>query len=351
MREYNYQKNYRDLLTPDIVVLLAQIHEFKGEQTRFVESKSDTLTGLMEIAKFQSTKASNRIEGIDTADERLKKLVRDKTTPQTRSEQEIAGYRDVLLTIYKNHAYIPLRPSIIVQLHRDLYKFSGSSTGGVYRVSDKPIAGDARNSKSSCFCSVPARETSDAVERACAAFDAAIQTPEIDPLLVIPMFILDFLCICPFSDGSGRMSRLLTLLLLCRAGYSVGKYISLEQLIERSKDTYSEVLLESTCGWQENTNDYAPFVRYLLGTVVTAYRDLSSQVQRLTASGQSKPDRVREIIKGTPGKITKAEIMGRYPDISQITVQRTLNDLLKRGQIIKLSGGRYTAYTWNRETD
>ena len=165
------------------------------------------------------------------------------------------------------------------------------------------------------------------------------------------MFILDFLCIHPFNDGNGRMSRLLTLLLLYRSGYIVGKYISIEKMIEQSKETYYEALQQSSAGWHENANDYGPFVRYMLGVIVAAYRDFSSRVQLLTTKGLSKPDRIRELIKDTLGKITKVEIMEKCPDISQATVQRTLSELQKSGEIIKLSGGRYTAYIWNREND
>lgn len=352
MRNYNYALIYNTLLSPDIVALLTQIHEFKGEQVLLAEWQRDTLAQLVEIAKIQSTEASNKIEGIYTSDERLKKLVRDKTMPRTRSEQEIAGYRDVLATIHENHDYIPLKPSIILQLHRDLYRFSGQPIGGSYKSADNVIAQtDAQGNKFVRFQSAAAWETSEAIEQVCQAFDEAVQSSEYDPLLLIPCFILDFLCIHPFSDGNGRMSRLLTLLLLYRAGYNVGKYISIEKLIEQTKETYYEALRASSSGWHENKNDYAPFVRYTLGVVAAAYREFSSHVNALTASGLSKPDRIREIIKGTLGKITKAEIMQKCPDISQVTVQRALSDLQKSGEIIKLSGGRYTSYTWNRERE
>lgn len=349
MHSYNLNQTWPKLLTPDIVALLTQIHEFKGEQNLFIEANSDTLTHLLELAKIQSTEASNKIEGIYTSDERLKKIVLDKTTPRTRSEQEIAGYRDVLATIHENYEYIPLRPSMILQLHRDLYKFSGMSIGGNYKTSDNVIAEtDAAGNRFVRFQPVPAWETADAVDVACQAYDQALQAGA-DPLLIIPMFILDLLCIHPFNDGNGRMSRLLTLLLLYRSGYIIGKYISIEKVIEQSKETYYEALQQSSLGWHENENDYAPFVRYLLGTVVAAYRDFSSRVQLLTTKDLSKPDRIRELIKGTLGKITKTEIMEKCPDISQATVQRTLIELHKSGEIIKLSGGRYTAYIWNRE--
>ena len=352
MRNYEYNKKWQQLLTPEIVTMLSQIHEFKGEHNLFIEAQSDTLTQLVEIAKIQSTEASNKIEGIFTSDERLKKLVTNKTTPRSRNEQEIAGYRDVLSTIHESYEFIPVRPSIILQLHRDLYKFSGKSIGGTYKNADNVIAEeDNEGNRFVRFQPIPAWETPDAIEDLCDAFDDAIARNEADPLLIIPMFILDFLCIHPFNDGNGRMSRLLTLLLLYRSGYIVGKYISIEKAIEQTKDTYYEALQSSSQGWHEEENDYAHFVRYMLGVILSAYRDFSSRVKVLTTSGMSKPERIKEIIKDTLGKITKAEIMDKCPDISQITVQRTLNDLLEKNDIIKIGGGRYTSYIWNREKE
>lgn len=352
MRTYDYNKKWQQLLTPEIVTMLSQIHEFKGEQNLFIEAQSDTLTQLVEIAKIQSTEASNKIEGIFTSDERLKKLVTNKTTPRSRNEQEIAGYRDVLSTIHDSYEFIPVRPSIILQLHRDLYKFSGKSIGGAYKNADNVIAEeDNEGNRFVRFQPISAWETPNSIEALCDAFDDAIARNEADPLLIIPMFILDFLCIHPFNDGNGRMSRLLTLLLLYRAGYIVGKYISIEKVIETTKDTYYEALQSSSQGWHEEENDYAHFVRYMLGVILSAYRDFSSRVRVLTTSRMSKPDRIREIIKDTLGKITKTEIMQKCPDISQVTVQRTLNDLIKNGDIIKIGGGRYTSYIWNREKE
>lgn len=350
MRVYEYNKQWQKLLTPEIVTMLSQIHEYKGEQNLFIEAQADTLTQLVEIAKIQSTEASNKIEGIYTSDERLKKLVTNKTTPKTRNEQEIAGYRDVLSTIHESYEYIPVKPTIILQLHRDLYKFSGKTIGGSYKNADNVIAEeDDEGNRFVRFEPVPAWETPSAIEELCAAFDDVISRNEADPLLIIPMFILDFLCIHPFNDGNGRMSRLLTLLLLYRAGYIVGKYISIEKVIEESKSTYYEALQNSSYGWHEEENDYSHFVRYMLGVILSAYRDFSSRVRVLTTSGLSKPERIQEIIKDTLGKITKAEIIQKCPDISQITVQRTLNELVKNGDVVKIGGGRYTSYVWNRE--
>lgn len=350
MRAYDYNQKWQTLLTPEIVSMLSQIHEYKGEQNLFIEAQSDTLTQLVEIAKIQSTEASNKIEGIYTSDERLKKLVTNKTTPKTRNEQEIAGYRDVLSTIHESYDFIPVKPSIILQLHRDLYKFSGKSIGGSYKNSENVIAEeDDSGNRFVRFEPVTAWETPTAIEALCTAFDDAIRRSEADSLLIIPMFVLDFLCIHPFNDGNGRMSRLLTLLLLYRSGYIVGKYISIEKVIEASKETYYEALQNSSQDWHEGENDYSHFVRYMLGVILSAYRDFSARVKVLTTSGLSKPDRIREIIKDTLGKITKADLMQKCPDISQVTVQRTLNELVKSGDIIKIGGGRYTSYVWNRE--
>ena len=350
MREFNYKSEYTKLLTPDIVNVLTVIHEFKGKQTLFLESESDLLTQLLEIAKIQSTEASNRIEGIITTDERLKLIVREKTMPKTRSEKEIAGYRDVLTTIHESYDYIPPRSSMILQLHRDLYKFSGMSIGGNFKNSDNVIAEKLPDGTQRVrFQPVSAWETPETMDRLCDEFIKSVNDPKMDPLLLIPMFILDFLCIHPFNDGNGRMSRLLTLLLLYRSGYIVGKYISIDKLITDSKETYYEVLQESSYEWHEGTNDYLPFVRYMLGVIAAAYREFSSRVKLLSTGGFTKAERIRELIKDHLGKITKAELMELCPDISQATVQRTLAELHANGEITKIGGGRYTSYIWNGE--
>lgn len=348
MRSFDYKEEWKKLLTPEIVMYLTQIHEFKGEQTLFIEAKADTLSQLVDIAKIQSIEASNKIEGIYTSDERLKALVKDSTRPRTRNEREIAGYRDVLNTIHENHDYIPPKPSIILQLHRDLYKFEGMDIGGRYKTSDNIIEEqDAEGNKSVRFRPMPAWETPEAIEKLCVSYDEALNSENIDALIIIPMFVLDFLCVHPFNDGNGRISRLLTLLLLYRSGYIVGKYISIEKLIEQTKEIYYESLQLSSAGWHENKNDYEPFVKYMLGVIVAAYRDFSSRVSLLTTQGMSKPDRVKEIIRATLGPITKTEILAKCPDISQVTVQRALADLVDKGDIVKLGGGRYTKYIWN----
>jgi Fic family protein len=345
MKLFDYTDTPKTLLTPGIVAMLTSIHEHKGKQELFVEAHADALNTLMDMAKIQSTGASNRIEGINTTDKRLEELVRDKSAPRNRTEQEIAGYRDVLATIHESYDYIYPRPNIILQLHKQLYSFSQSAIGGSYKNSDNYISEtDAEGNQFVRFQPVPAYLTSDAMERLCTAFVDALEKSGHDALLLIPMFVLDFLCIHPFNDGNGRMSRLLTLLLFYRAGYIVGKYISIEKLIENSKDTYYEVLQDSSANWHDNKSDYAPFVRYYLGVLEKAYSEFEERVEYLSQLGLSKADRIKAVIDRKIGKISKAEIMEAVPDISKITVERTLAALVKDGYIVKIGAGRSTAY-------
>lgn len=349
MKSFDYANTAPKLFTTAVVNLIAAIHESKGKQDLLIDATPDILSSLLDIAKIQSTKASNKIEGIITTEARLKEIVQQKATPRSRSEKEIAGYRDVLATIHENYDYMTPRANVILQLHRDLYAYSPSSIGGTYKNADNIIQEtDAQGNKKVRFQPLSSFETPEAMKRLCDAFIEEVNRGEIDPLLLIPMFVLDFLCIHPFNDGNGRMSRLLTLLLLYRSGYIVGKYISIEMLIEKTKDTYYDVLQQSSIGWQETENDYLPFIEYYLGIVLNAYREFSSRVELLTTKGLSKTNRVRTIIENKVGKITKKEIMELCPDISQTTVEKALSDLVKQGIILKIGGGRYTQYVFNR---
>ncbi|MBQ2987424.1 MAG: Fic family protein [Tyzzerella sp.] len=326
MRKIYYDEKWKKLLTPEIVSLLTTIHEFKGEQTVFVERYGNELEQLAEATHIQSVEAFNSIEGIYICDERLKLIALDKTMPKTRKEFEIAGYRDVLNTINYNYEHIPIKSSIILNLHRDLNKFNVAGIGGKYKENGDML---------------------EMINELCDDYDEITRNELVDPLLVIPMFILDFMCIHPFGDDNGRMSRLLTSLLLYRAGYLVGKYISVEKLMENLKDTYYEAVQASSKHWHKDENNYEPFVRFMLGIISNAYLEFFARIRLSIMNGLSKPEHVREIIKETLGTITKTEIMKKCPNISQITIQRTLADLLAKGEIVKIGGGRYTKYTWN----
>ena len=352
MRDFKFDKKINDLLTPEIVSLLTRISEFKGKQELFMQAKQDSLDSLLEVAKIQSTEASNKIEGIFTSNNRLNKILKDKTMPQTRDEQEIAGYRDVLSTIHENYEYIPIKSSYILQLHQMLYKFSGLSIGGKYKNSDNYIEEeDNEGNKFIRFVPVPAWETPEAVNSLCDAYNEAINNSNINPLILISMFILDFLCIHPFNDGNGRMSRLLTLLLLYQNDYIVGRYVSIEKLIESTKDTYYEALEKSSINWHENTNDYLPFVKYLLGIIISAYREFGSRVEIIETNTTSKSGRVKSIINSFIGKFTKADVINKAPDISKITIERTLSQMVKNNEIKKIGVGRNTNYVLNKENE
>lgn len=345
MRNFDYITNPAKLLTPEIVQMVGSIHEHKGKQELFLKANIDELKTLLEITLIQSTGASNRIEGIFTSDKRLEELVSQKAEPRNRSEQEIAGYREVLATIHESYEYITPKPNIILQLHRDLYSYSQGNIGCTYKNSDNVIAEtDAEGHQKARFIPVPAFQTAEAIDELCAHFLEAWEANLIDKLILIPMFILDFLCIHPFNDGNGRMSRLLTLLLFYKAGYIVGKYVSMEMLIEKTKETYYEALQASSVGWHEDENSYEPFVKYYLGIMLKAYNEFENRVEHLKYHNLSKPDRIKAVIDNKVGKITKKEIMELCPDISKVTVERTLTDLVKSGYIAKVGAGPSTGY-------
>lgn len=345
MHEFDFINRPKNLLTPEVVSILTRLHECRGRQELFIEAEADVLTALLEVAKIQSTGSSNRIEGIYTTDERLNALVQEKVKPRNRNEEEISGYRDVLATIHESYEYIAPRPNNILQLHRDLYSFSSSAVGGVYKNSDNIIAEKlADGTETVRFRPVPAFQTADAMLNLCTRFNDAIEAGTYDPLLLMPVFILDFLCIHPFNDGNGRMSRLLTLLLLYRAGFIVGKYISIEMLIEKSKDSYYEALQASSQNWHENGNDYLPFLKYMLGVMVKAYNEFEDRVEYMHHRKMSKADRIKALIEKTPGKISKKDIAMACPDISVTTIERTLAELVATGFIEKVGVGRASAY-------
>ncbi len=345
MHTFDYRETPKKLLTPDIVNMLSLLHEFRGKQELYIEAESDVLTALLDIAKIQSTKASNKIEGIYTSDERLEALVMEKSEPRNRSEEEIAGYREVLATVHDSYEYIPIRPNNILQLHRDLYSFSSSDTGGKFKNTDNVIAESGKDGKQRVrFAPVPAFQTAEAMEMLCAEFNSSIERSEYDALLLIPMFVLDFLCIHPFNDGNGRMSRLLTLLLLYRSGYIVGKYVSMEMLIEKTKETYYEALQSSSTGWHENSSDYTSFVKYYLGIVLKGYNEFQDRIEHLKYRKLSKTDRVKAIFDKKLGIIKKSDIASLCPDISETTIERTLKELLESGFVEKVGKGRATGY-------
>ena len=344
-REMHYFE-YEFKINPEILSMITLLHEYKGRQELLSGANQDELITLTKIAKIQSIGASNRIEGIFTTDKRLKQLTEEKVEPINRSEQEIAGYREVLNIIHENYKYIDLSPNVILQLHRDLYSYS--SEGGSFKNSDNVITEtDSKGNQKTRFVPVSALQTSEFMKNLCKEFSKVFSENKIDKLLLIPMFILDFLCIHPFNDGNGRMSRLLTLLLIYQAGYTVGKYISVEMLIEKTKETYYESLQSSSVGWHDNKNSYDPFLKYFLGVLIKAYKEFENRVIYL--KNFRKSDRIRMLFDKNVGSLSKKQIMEIYPDISKVTAERTLINLVKIGYIRKIGNGRATRYVKNNE--
>lgn len=347
MRSFDYSRLYDKAWDTDILNLVAKIHECKGRQDLFIRQKPVELDRLVEIAKIQSTEASNKIEGIVTTNTRMKQLFKEKTTPRNRDEDEIMGYRDVLHTIHESNEYIPIRPSYILQLHRDLLKRAGFSYGGQFKnVQNYINETKPDGTVATRFIPLAPYDTPGAVENLCKAYEQAIANEKIDSLILIPTFICDFICIHPFNDGNGRMSRLLTLLLLYKNGYSVGKYISIEKQIEKTKDRYYETLEESDVGWHEEENNPTPFIRYMLQAILSCHTEFEERVglMRESRNGSKAYDIVKRYVEEKIGKFTGADVIAHCPSIGRSSALAALKKLAEEGFIIREGLGRSTFY-------
>ena len=349
MRKFNLMEEYSSVISNNnIINLISKIHEYKGKQSFLLDTKKDTLETLLKVAKIQSTSSSNKIEGIYTTDKRINEIVNKKLEPKNRNEEEIAGYRDVLSLIHENYDFIDINQNTILQLHKYLYKYTGYGYGGKFKNSQNYIEEENENGEKKIrFTPLSPVETPIAIEDLCKNYNELVNNEMCDLLVLIPIFILDFVSIHPFNDGNGRMSRLLTLLLLYKAGYMAGKYISIEKIIEETKESYYDTLEKSSIKWNNNENDYSYFVEYYLGIILNAYRDLDSRLNIVENKKLTSYDRIINIFKDNIIPIDKSFILNKCPDLSEITIERNLNKLLNEDKIIKISGGRYTKYKWN----
>jgi Fic family protein len=347
MRTFDYTKLKDISWDSQIISYIVEIQEYKGKQELYIRQKPMELKRLVEIAKIQSTEASNRIEGIVTTEARLKQLVADKTTPRNRDEKEILGYRNVLNIIHESYAYIPLTANYILQLHRDMLKFTELSYGGMFKTTPNEIAATLPDgTKRVLFKPLEPYETPAAVEAACRSFNECLEKELVSPLLLIPYFIVDFLCIHPFNDGNGRMSRLLTLLLLYRSGYMVGRYISIEKAIADTKENYYDALYASDQNWLAEKNNPLPFIKYMLGVILACYRDFERRITISTAVGQKSTayDIVKVYIDNKLGTFTKQEVLKNCPSIGKASVEAALKRLVEEHYIEKIGAGRSTCY-------
>lgn len=346
MKIFNYSK-YKDVTWDnEIIGYISQIHEFKGKLSNIELKNKSKINKLTEIAKIQSTEASNKIEGIVTTSTRIKQILNNKTTPKNRDEKEILGYRDVLNTIHENYEFIPIKSSYILQLHGNLYKYSEKSIGGKYKNVQNYIS-ETRTDGSFFVRFEPLEpyETPEAVERLCEEFNIFSSKCDVDPLILIPIFILDFLCIHPFNDGNGRMSRLLTLLLLYKFDYNVGKFISIEKIIEETKNDYYDALQLSSTNWIDNNNNPTEFIKYMLSVILKAYRDFEERANILLEKKSKALTQIQDIINTKIGKFTKSDIANLCPTLSETTIERCLKELLNKGIIQKHGDRKSTFYT------
>lgn len=344
MGQFEYARQLKALMTPEVMDAVGDMREHRGKQELYAAMRPDVLENLVEVVKIQSTSTSNKIENISTTDRRLRELMVDKVEPKNRDEREIAGYRYVLDTIHESHDNIPVTPGVILQLHRDLYRFSGDVFAGRWKDSDNVIAErSASGEMVTRFRPASTAAAPDAIERICGEYRLQLEQGTYDPLLVSLLFIFDFVSIHPFNDGNGRMSRLLTLLLLYRCGYTVGKYVSVEREIERTKETYYEVLAASSAGWQDGENDYVPFVTYMLGVMTACYKELDQRFAIASAPGGNE-EMLRAYFDQLVGTATKYDIMDANPSMSKRTIERILKKLQGEGMVEKVGAARSTAY-------
>ena len=344
MRNFNYSNIKNLKWDSDVLSLIAAIYKEVGKQDMYLKQRPKELEKLVEIAKIQSTEASNAIEGIVTTNTRIKQLVEDKTTPRNRDEQEIAGYRDVLSIIHESFDAIPITVNYILQLHKILYSHLNNPMAGRTKSVQNYISATYPDGRVEVlFTPLDPFETPIALESICNEYNRIIGNMEVEPLIAIPIFIHDFLCIHPFNDGNGRMSRLLTTLLLYRNGFYVGKFISLETKIAKNKDLYYDSLRQSQVGWHEEKDDVVPFIKYLLGIILSAYKDFDDRFA-LVETKLPAIEMVRRASMNKIGRFKKQDIRELCPSLSISSIEGSLKKLVELGELKKEGRGKSTYY-------
>lgn len=345
MRKFDYSFLNNGLLPANLVNLTANISALKTMAGVRKEEFTQIFTELEAVAKVQSIKSSNAIEGIVTSDERIAAIVNQNSAPLNHNEAEIAGYRDALNEIHLGYQHIDFRESDILRLHEIMMTFTGYEYGGQYKTDDNVILEvDSEGNRRIRFRPTPANETAKAMEQLVLAYMEARSNANINQLLLIPCVILDFLCIHPFRDGNGRMSRLLSLLLLYKSGFDAGKYVSFEEQINNYKAYYYESLRESSEGWDSNKNSYFPFIENFLSTLYMCYKELDKRFAVLNGKKITKTARIEATVLNSLTPLSKSEICKILPDVSPTTVEAVLGTMVKRGDIKRLGSGRATRY-------
>lgn len=344
MRDFNYSEIKNQKWDSEVLGLVAAIYKEAGKQELYLKQQPEALEKLVEIAKIQSTEASNAIEGIVTTSTRIKQLVEEKTTPRNRDEQEIAGYRDALSVIHENFDVILLTRNYILQLHKIMYSHMNNPMAGQTKNVQNYISASYPDGHTEIlFTPLSPFETPLALDKICEEFNRIIGNNEVEPLIAIPVFIHDFLCIHPFNDGNGRMSRLLTTMLLYQNGFYVGKYISLEAKIAKNKDLYYDALALSQKDWHEGKEDIVPFLKYILGTILAAYKDFEDRFS-LVEEKLSAIETVQKASLQKVGRFTKQDIRELCPSLSLSSVEGALRKMTAAGEIKREGSGKNTCY-------
>lgn len=339
MRSFEHGYLLETAISHRLAMTLRGLGEFRGRQVLYSQQSPEVLETLRRVAMIQSVESSNRIEGITVVPERLPELVMEKTTPRDRPEQEVAGYREVLDDIHLHHASMRLSTKLILQWHRTMYRFTGEKRGR-WKAKDNTIVEVQPNGRQVVrFRPASALVTPEFMQRLVDLFDQSLVEGNTDPLLLIASFVLDFECIHPFMDGNGRIGRLLTLLLLYQAGYEVGRYISLERIVEESKETYYEALRESSQGWHQGRHDLQPWWEYFLGMLTAAYNEFEARVGTITSARGAKREMVRRAIDRLPDPFTIADLRRACAGVSPRTLKRALTELAQSGKIKRVGAG------------
>jgi Fic family protein len=323
----------------EILKNLRAIGEYKGKEELYSKQSPDALEKLLESAIIQSAESSNRIEGITAPEERVALIVKANAAPRNRSEQEIAGYRDVLNLIHQSHEDIPLSENVILQFHSTLYRYTTVKSGFWKKTDNEIIEEKPDGMKVLRFKTVPVVQTPAYMKELISLYNSYVEKEELDPLILIPLFVFDFLCIHPFGDGNGRIARILTLLLLYQSGYRVGKYISLERIIEDSKKSYYKALELSSKGWHEGNHDIFPWLNYFYGTLLAAYKEFETRVGVFKGK-VSKTEQIKKQIERFIKPFSISELEKACPNATRDLIRIVLHQLRDEGKIKSTGIGR-----------
>ena len=323
-----------------LFTVIRQLGEYKGRQDLHRKQAPEMLENLRQVAVIQSTESSNRLEGITADLKRIRALIEEKTTPANRSEAEIAGYRDVLNTIHQNHEQISFTPNIVLQLHRDLMKYAGKEGGRWKSAPNQILETLPDGTRHIRFEPVAPHQTADYMRTLHEDYRGQMTLQRWEPLLLAAFYVLDFLCIHPFLDGNGRMARLLTVLMLYQQGYEVGRYISLERIVEQTKESYYDTLYQSSQQWHNSRHDPWPWTEYFLGVLLAAYSEFEDRFQHISSGPGSKTDMILGAINSFFKEFRISDLEIACPTVSRDMIRHVLFRLRDEGKIMPISKGR-----------